>query len=195
MANPQLALYNFYGRYLWAASDFQAQQDGIIGAARGVLEGLVAASVLSGFDVAPSGATLACTVASGIAASPSGYLDVTTSTQLASFSAADATNPRRDLIVARPSPTPSTFIANPTIPLSTVPLLSLQECVIAVISGTAAATPQYPAALSGDTILAGVRIAPSATSLAQSDIDFEVRDIPGKNTRLQQNMGKFDNRL
>lgn len=194
MSNAQLPLYNFYFRQLVDAPTLDGFQGSMIGAARGVLEGLVASSVLSGLDIAPSGATLAVTAASGIASSPSGYLGVIASTQLVTLATADATNPRRDLIVMRPNQVDSAFAPLPTAPLDNVPYQELQEAIVTVITGTPAASPVYPAALANDTVLAGVRVAPSATSVAQTDIDFEVRDIPGKHTRLQQNVGKYDDR-
>ncbi len=193
--NDSVPLYNFYRRYLWNETDFGNWQDGMVQEARGVLEGLVAAAVLSGYDVAPSGATLACTVQPGIASAPSGYMGVVNSVSLASMQTADGTNPRRDLIVLRPVLTANTQIARPTAPFDPVYLRTLQQAAVVVISGTAAASPVYPSTQANDVVLAGVRVAASVTSLAQTDIDYSVRDTPGKNSRFQEAQAKYDRRL
>lgn len=195
MAGDSIPLYNFYRRYLWNETDFTNWQEGMVEEARGVFEGMVAASVLSGYDIAPSGATLAVTVQPGIASGPSGYMHVVKSVSLASMQAADATNPRRDLVVLRQLLTPDTAIQRPTAPYDSVYLRTLQQTQVVVIAGTAAATPVYPSAQANDVVLAGVRVAPTATSFATTDLDFSVRDTPGKHTKFQEAQAKYDRRL
>lgn len=192
MANSQIKLYHFYRRYRWTAEDFLGWQTGMVDLARGMFEGLTGASVLKGFECSASG--LQVTVASGIAAGPSGFLNVVTSVNVLTMTA-PSTNPVRNLIVARPNLVDGDYISSPTSPFSSVPLTQQQNSQIVVVSGTQSTTPSYPAVQPNDVILVGVRLQAGQSSIAASDLDFEVRDIPGKNSNFQQNFGKYDDRL
>lgn len=193
MANAAVALYNFYFRYKWSDVDFTAWQSGLVDTVHGAMEGGFGASVVQGGAITP-GAGLTINVANFIAVGPTGYLHVLNTPAVVNISAANVTNPRRDLIVARPNSVGASAITRPTIPFDTVNLQQLQETQIVVIAGTAAASPVYPAAGSDDVVLAGLRVAPSAASFAQTDIDMFVRDIAGKHTNFQQQQSKYDDR-
>lgn len=192
MANDSIQLYNFYKRYRWTAEDFTGWQTGMVDHSRGMFDGLFHGGVLQGFEITLTSG-LALSVAEGIASGPNGFLNVLNSSTALTVDAA-TTSVRRDLIVIRPLLTDNTFITDPADPLSTVPLRTTQGSEIVIIKGTESTSPQYPSALSDDVILAGVRIEFGQTALAISDLDFEVRDALGKNSRFQQNQAKYDER-
>jgi hypothetical protein len=161
--------------------------------ARGQAEGLTGAAVLDGFGVTLTGG-MGLEAGPGICTGPTGYLGVVAT--VSDFSAvAPSANFARSLVVCRPNLVNTSYITSPTDPTITVPLQTLQESIIAVIQGVPSATPAYPATLPNDVILWGVRTAASQTTLLSSDIDFEVRDIPGKHSNFQQDAGKYDDRL
>jgi hypothetical protein len=194
MASATVPLYNFYFRYKWSDVDFAGWQTGMVDTVHGALEGGFGAAVMKGLAVTP-GSGMHINVSVGIAIGPTGYLHVLGAPAVVSIATADATNPRRDFIVARPLSVDDTFITRPTLPFDSVPLKKLQETQILAIAGTAAATPAYPSIGSDDVILAAVRVAPSASSFAQTDINMHIRDIAGKYNNFQQSQARFDDRL
>jgi hypothetical protein len=99
--------------------------------------------------------------------------------------------------VIRPQITGQDMITNPD-PASDgslVPLQNLQGAVVTLIAGTPSNTPSYPSTQVGDVVLAGVRATTGQVTLADSDLDLEVRDIPGKHSSFQQSQAKYDDRL
>lgn len=193
MANADIQLYNFYKRYLWSATDFLGWQTGMVDHSRGMFEGLLAGAVLEGFDVAP-GTGMEIDVSAGIASGATGYLHVIDEPATIEFEA-PVGNPVKHLIVSRPLLTPNTYITNPTVPGELVPLRTTQGAEIVLIEGTPAASPEYPETEAGDVVLAGVRLYPSQAAISADDIDFEIRDLIGKNSYFQQDAAKYDNRL
>lgn len=191
MAQEQLPLFNFYHRYKWTAADFEAWQNGMIGIGRSVFEGLFNGAVMSGFEAAATGMDVS--VSGGIAVGSSGYLMVENDENVLSFSA-PGSNSRRDLVVARPLLVNAVPITRPTPPFDTVYLQELQDCELIVIQGTPAAAPEYPAKQDGDVALFGVRTFFGQASIVEEDLDFEVRDIYGKNSVFQNNFGRYDER-
>lgn len=186
-------LYNFFRRYKWTEDDFNGWQSGMIGSARAMFQGLLGAGVMQGFDLTLNG-NLTVSVAAGLASGPDGYLHFTNASQDIAIPAPGA-NQARHLLVLRPSIVDDTPITRPTTPFDTVFLRENQTTQLVVIQGTAASSPVYPAALSTDVVLCGIRVANGQTVLSTNDLDFEVRDIPGKNSNFQQDSAKYDDRL
>lgn len=194
MANDAIKLFNYYPRYRWRAVDFTALQDGLVDYTRGNAEGTFGAAVLKGFTVAPSG--LGAAIGDGIAVGSTGYMHV-----IDEVNFVDIPSPTSDfarhLIVARPNIVQDEFITRPTNPFETVPLNYLLESQLVLIEGEESATPVYPfdEVEANDVIIAGVRMAQGATGVSANDFDFQVRDIPGKNSNFQQDAGRYDDRL
>lgn len=183
--------FNFYRRYRWTAQDFADFQTYMQDYSRSIQEGVLGAAVLDGYGVAPSGAGLA--VEEGLALGATGYLHINDSAQFVSVDTA-VSNPRRDLIVARPLLTNETLITKPTSPLEQVYLKQNLQSQIIRIAGTESSTPSYPDIEENDTILAGLFVKVGAVSFAQTDLDFEAKDMIGKNSDIQQFQAKFDDR-
>jgi hypothetical protein len=160
---------------------------------RGMFEGLVNGAVLEGFEVNLT-AGLEVEVSEGIASGPTGYLHVVNQVTALELDAA-ATGIRKDLVVVRPNLVDNGFITKPTNPFDSVPLRTAQESAIVVLKGVESNSPEYPATGPNDVILFGVRVEVGQTDLAESDIDFEIRDLIGKNSNFQQDAAKFDDRL
>lgn len=193
MANDAIKLYNFYRRYLWNENDFAGWQTGQVEHSRGLFEGLMGAAVLDGFEPTLTGG-LGINVAAGISCGPTGYLGVVNNVTAVTCVAPTASI-ERALVVVRPNVVPGDYIQKPTSPAETVPLTSAMEAAITVIRGVAANSPSYPATEANDVVLFGVRIVAGQVTLAETDIDYEVRDIPGKNSNFQQDANKYDDRL
>lgn len=193
MANDRINLFNFYRRYRWREQDFERWQQGQVEHSRGMFEGLFGGGIMAGFEVAPSGAGLAVTISEGIASGPTGYLHVNNVPFDVELEAPN-TDPRRDLLVMRQSLVNAEFITNPTDPFDTVPLRTEQQTVIEIIQGNQAESPEYPAKGDQDVVICGIRLQPGQTDISRDDLDFEVRDSLGKNSRFQQNQAKFDER-
>jgi hypothetical protein len=192
--DANIKLYNFYKRYPWSADDFTGWQKGMVNHGRGMFEGLVGASVLSGFGISTNG-NMTVTAASGIAAGPTGNLMAVTSVSSVVSISAPTASFERALLVVRPNLVNGDYVTNPLDPNATVPLTTIQGGQLALIRGTLSTTPTYPAAAANDAVLLGLRLYSGQTSILESDLDFEVRDIPGKNSNFQQDAAKYDDRL
>lgn len=193
MANEASALSLFYYRQLWSAQNFTDWQKGMIELARGAAEGTFGAAILSGY--APSGSGMSLDISAGIAFGPTGYLSVINEVSPIGSISAPTGNLERALIVIRPNLVNSDYSSIPPLITTPVPLKQLQESVVAIIRGNQSATPAYPATQANDIVVCGLRLFPGQTALAEEDFDFEVRDIPGKNSNFQQDQGKYDDRL
>lgn len=193
MANEALKLYNFYRRYKWTEDDFESWQSGMVDHSRGMFEGLFGGAVLEGFAPTLAGG-LDIDVSAGIASGPTGFLNVVTAVSSLSLTAPSA-DFERALVVVRPNLTPTDMITKPTDVNTTVSLTTEQRSEVAIIRGAPASSPAYPATEANDVILFGVRLEAGQVTLAEVDLDFEVRDLPGKNSNFQQDMAKFDDRL
>jgi hypothetical protein len=132
------------------------------------------------FPITMSGSVLGGTVGNGIAFNENGYItriDTASSTSKNFLSlAADTVNPRWDLLVIRYKATGDTPVPKPSDPILTVSLNYHDDFVLAVIKGTASATPSYPAAGPLDVILCGLRIPANATLGTQVIVDLAVRN-------------------
>jgi microcystin-dependent protein len=192
MADPNIQLYNFYRRYKWRDEDFEGFQDGMVDHSRGMFEGLLGGSVLAGLEPDPT-TGMFVSVSEGIASGPSGYLHVVNQVTL-EFDT-PATGVRMDLVVVRPKLEENAFITNPTNPFQQVPLRTLQGSEVLILQGDESETPEYPAKAANDVALFGVRVEPAQTTLAADDLDFEARDLIGKNSFFQQDAAKYDDRL
>jgi hypothetical protein len=191
MANDRIALYNFYRRYLWNENDFEGWQTGMVDHSRGMFEGLLSGSVLEGFDIDPLPSEMSINIGPGIASGPTGYLNVINEISELSEISPPGSEYERALVVVRPNLVNSDYIVRPTNPNDMVPLLNLQESVIELIRGNPSDTPVYPTKGVNDVILCGLRLYAGQTEITFDDIDFEVRDLPGKNSNFQQNFGNM----
>lgn len=186
--------YNYYFRYLWTAGDFENHDEAMINSFRGLGEGAFGGAVLSGMEVIfVSGRTVE--VAIGEAAGPDGYLHVRDEAVEVTFDEPASGMLRRDLVVSRPLLTDNTLIQDPADPNGQVYLRTEQGSEIVVIKGTEAVSPEYPSAGATDVVLAGALLEQGFNMDGNSDLDYEVRDIPGKNAPLQMSFGKYDDRM
>lgn len=193
MANPNIALFHFYFRQLWTAQNFQDWQDGMVALGRGAMEGTFGASILKGF--APSVTGMSLEASSGLAFGPSGYFNVISSQSVLGTLVPPTGNLERAIVVIRPNLVESEYITVPPLITTPVPSKQLQESVMEVIRGVEAASPVYPDKEANDVVAFGLRLYPGQTSIEPEDFDFEVRDIPGKNSNFQQDQAKYDDRL
>src|ERR1019366_5623448 len=176
-------------RYRWRSKDFADMQDtGMVNLIKGIWEGQHHGAVLSGLDYV-SATGLNFTVSPGIAVGPSGDLMVITVPVTGSFVTPGSVTGYHQIAVIRPQiiVPASGYITPPTIPLTTAPLFF--DHYAQVLGITQAATGQ------NDVALFGVRLLTGATGFAASDLDFEGRDIEGKNSRFQHNTAHYDTRL
>lgn len=183
MANDSAPLFNYYVRYPWGPADFTNMQDGIVDIVRDSFASLEGAGLLTGGTVAPSGSISGVTVTALTAMNDDGYLLVTNNTRFVDLADGNGSNPRIDLIVARPLLTNGAMISRPTSPYESVPLTVLQQCELAVVQGTPAASPSIPSKLSGDVILATVLVPTSATSISGGNINQTTQHENGKTVR------------
>lgn len=193
MANPNIALFHYYFRQLWTAQNFTDWQDGMVSLGRGAMEGTFGASILKGF--APSVTGMSLEASSGLAFGPSGYFNVIAAQSILGTLAPPTGDLERVLIVIRPNLVDSEYITVPPLITTPVPAKQLQESVMAVLRGVEASSPVYPAKAANDVVAFGLRLYPGQTAIAPEDFDFEVRDIPGKNSNFQQDQAKYDDRL
>ncbi len=182
MATEGRPLFDFYFRYKWNEVDFADWQDTMIGTLRDTVGAIFGPSLIAGGAVAPSGSTRAVTVAAYETINEDGYLGVRNSTVLASVTA--NSNPRKDLIVARPLLVNQTTIVRPTSPFDTVPFHVGQDTEIVVIAGTPAGSPAYPAKADGDVIIAGLAVANGATSFSAPNIDTTITELISSNNNF-----------
>lgn len=110
-----------------------------------IVSGVTGTGVLSGCAVSDTGATptMAVSVGAGEVSVGDGQFSVPAVNL--TIAAADATNPRVDLVVASPSGA-------------------------SVVQGTPAATPAWPAVPAGSVVLAHVTVPPNATSVAAANL-------------------------
>jgi hypothetical protein len=79
-------------------------------------------------------------------------------------------------------------------PLTTAPLFFDQYAQVLTLTGDVGSV-NYPTPGPNDTVLFGVRLATGATGFQYTDLDFNIRDIVGKNSLLQDNSAHYDERL
>lgn len=183
MASNDIRRFHFYEQYIWQAIDFENYQKWVDQFFKAISEGANGAAVLAGLDVTPNGG-MNVQIAPGIAVSPTGQVMVVPTAQVAVF-ASDPTNPVKHLLVARPLLTDGTLIPQPTNPLVDVPLHQQQGYQLVVISGTPAASPTYPTGLvqAEDTIIASLSLVAGQTTIAQTDLDRALINVPRKRKR------------
>lgn len=178
MASTDIRDFNFYAQYIWQHTDFENFQKWTNDKIQGLAEGAFGKSVLTGLTVSPNGG-LQVAIAAGIAVNANGRLLVVPSTQTATFSS-PVGNPARSLVVLRPKDTDTDSIQEPTNPLNTVPLTTILGYEIVVISGTPAASPQYPSPQSGDVVLMGVKLSAGHATITEADFEIARIDVPRK---------------
>lgn len=193
MANPDIALQYFYFRELYTEALFSDWQEGMVSLGRAAMEGTFGAAILKGF--APTAVNMDVSVTAGIGFGATGYVNVINEVSALDTLDAPTGNLERALVVVRPMLVDDTYATIPPLILDPVPLRQLQESIITVIRGVESAAPVYPSKLANDVIVCGIRLYPGQTAIALNDFDFEVRDIPGKNSNFQQDQAKYDDRL
>lgn len=169
-AQSPLKKFNFYPEYVWQPQDFENFQLWTWGAFQALIEGIAGSAVLGGLEANVAGG-LNIQIEEGLASTRNGRPIVLTSAQQVAV-VADASNPRRSLVVLRPTEVSGDNIPDPLNPLVQVPLTKNQSYSLLVIPGTAAVNPSYPSPQADDVVLCGVYIAAAATSIAQTDLDF-----------------------
>lgn len=194
MASNSINIYNFYFRYLWTQDDFTNFQSALFDSFQGLAEGMTGGAIVNGCFVRRSGSTT-IQVGPGIAITPAGRLMVTTSNTSLPF-----TKPvggrERALIVMRPKDVDNTPITSPTDPNSTVNLKKQLTAEIVLVRGTPATNPDYPAKGANDVILCGVSLDPSFNLNGNSDLDWSIREIWGRNrTNQRLDNSLYDDRL
>lgn len=193
MASSDIERFNFYPQYKWQPDDFDDFQTWIDDTIDALMEGAFGAACLSGLNVTPNGG-MQVAIAAGIAVNASGRLVVVPSQETANL-VADGSNPRRSLVVLRPTVTDADDIPEPVNPPNMVPLHEVRGYSVVVISGTPAGTPAYPSIVAGDIIVMGIKIAAGQTVLAQADMDHGKRDVRRKSqerVRLITGADSFD---
>lgn len=193
MASDAIQLYNFYRRYRWTAADFTGWQTGMVEHSRGMFEGLFQGAVLDGFGL--NFASMDLEVGAGIASGPTGYLHVINEVSDLGTISPPSGDIERALVVVRPNLVDNTFITRPTNPFDSVPLRTQQGSTVVLLRGEPSTAPEYPATGANDVVLIGLRLYAGQTAISEADLDFEVRDLPGKHTGFQQDAGKYDDRL
>lgn len=192
MANS-LEIYNWYKRYKVLAADMTELQDQLVDLPSGMMEGIFAGSILSGLEAATTGG-MSLEINTGLAVGPTGYFHAVNAVTTVNLEE-PASNPARNLIVARPSLVDSDYITNPTNPFATVPLRTTLGSEVVLIEGTEGTSPTYPSTEANDVVICGVRTYPGQTEIAVADIDLTVRDSVAKNASGLQNAAQFDDRL
>jgi len=183
-ANDSAPLFNYYVRYPWGPADFTNLQDGVVDIVRDSFASLEGAGLLTGGVVAPSGSISGVTVTALTAMNDDGFLLVTSNTRFVDLADGNGSNPRYDLIVARPLLSNGAMINRPTSPYESVPLTTLQQCQLAVVQGTPAASPSIPAKVAGDVIIAVVLVPTSATSISAPNINQTTQHENGSVVRF-----------
>lgn len=177
MANADIRDFYFYEQYLWTPTDFSNLQTWLRDTTQNLGEGAFGAAVLQGLAASAAGG-LNVAVASGIAVNQNGRPLVYGGGSAALV--ADASNPRRALIVLRPVDTNTNLINQPTNPVVQVPLHKQLGVQLTVILGTPGVNPAYPSKVAGDVIVMGVLIPAAASSVSETDFDYTVLELPRK---------------
>ena len=177
MSLNDIRQFNFYYGYLWNQVDFANLQGWIYDSVQGVANGAFGSSSLTGLAVTAPG-TMALNVTNGIGVNASGRLLVNTATQNSPAFASPAGNPAYSLLVLRPNDTDGTPVPSPSDPTQSVNLHHFLGATLAVINGTPAATPSYPAALANDIILCGVKLTSGQASITSASLDYSVAQTP-----------------
>lgn len=175
-----LGLYLFYFNYLWSPADFTQLQVWLVNLISTIAQGGFGNGVLVGLGVTP-GANLSINIAPGVALGTEAQ-PLVSNAPVNTVLSAPVSNMRWDLIVMRPTVTPTDNIPDPSNPGNNVPLQQLLGFEIVDITGTESSNPQYPSAEDGDCILCGVQLVPGQLSISQSNIDYGVRQVSQKST-------------
>ncbi len=185
--------FNYYFRYLWTVGDFDKLQTALSDTTRGSMKGAYNGSCLNGLECDRS-ASRTVRVKPGIAISPSGklmYHEVE-----ASFAFTAPVNfPERAYLVIRPKLVQNNPITSPTDPNTQVFLNVKQTYEIVMLRGTPSVTPVYPAKGADDVVLCGVFLSNVSILDGNNDINYDVRDIPNRNTNQTDSHGITDDRL
>jgi hypothetical protein len=133
------------------------------------------------FPVAQSTTALGGSVGNGVAIDPAGQttrIDPSSATpKTFACTPAHATLQRWDLLVLRYKMAGLTAIPKPSDPILTVFLNLVDDFELAVVAGTASASPAYPTKGANDIVLAGLRVPANATLGTSLTIDLSVREI------------------
>lgn len=133
------------------------------------------------FIISMSGVSLGGTVGNGIAFDPNGQITRvdSSSTTLKTFTiqTADPSLARWDLLVMRYKSTGAIPVPKPSDPIVNVSLNLIDDFELAVVKGTAAGSPAYPAKGPLDIILTGLRVPAGATVGTSVSVDLTIREV------------------
>lgn len=179
MAATDIREFLFYFKYLWSPADFLNLQTWLQETTAGIAEGAFGAGILKGLAVTPGG-SLTLNIAAGICVGDEGQLMVNGAV-INQAIVAPSGGIRKDLIVMRPTVTPTTVIPQPDNPSNPVPLHQILGFALIVIAGTEG-SGVFPSKMDGDCILMGVTTTPGQTTYALTDLDRSVTNLPRKKT-------------
>lgn len=188
-------LFDFYFRYKWGPAEFEDFQAGMVDTVRVSAGSLVNGAVLSGAEISPSGGGMVLAVTAYVANGPDGYTHISETTKNVTIATAHATLPRIDMVVSRAIETTTQSITRPTSPFDSVPFRRRQDCELVVLSGTASATPSDPTPSTNDVVLTRVYVPAASVAVAQNQIEYGARDVPGSNNMLLENTSQSESRL
>lgn len=133
------------------------------------------------FPITLSGINLTGSVGTGVAYDPNGQLtEIATGTTTPTgftIPPSDPSNPRWDLLVLRYVATGQVQVPKPSDPIVTIFLNLVDDFQLAVIEGTPAGSPVYPAKGPLDIILNGFKVPAAATIGTSVTVDLSVRDV------------------
>lgn len=188
-----IQFFNYYFRYLWTAPDFMKLQTALADTTRGSMKGAYNGACLNGLQCERAGSRTV-RVKPGYAVSPSGkFMYHETQANFAFTAPVDF--PERALLVMRPKETENNQMTSPTDPNAQVYLNVKQGYEIVMIRGTPGDPCEYPAKGADDVVLCGVWLNPFFNFNGNDDVNYDVRDIPMKNTNQMDSHGITDDRL
>lgn len=179
MASTDIREFLFYFKYLWSPADFLNLQTWLQETTAGIAEGLLGAGVLAGLQVTPGGA-LNLSIAPGICTGDEGQLMVNGAIITQGLTAPTGAI-RKDLVVMRPTVTPTTNIPQPDNPSNIVPLHQILGFQLVIIQGVEG-SGVYPAKQDGDCVLMGYSLTPGQSVVGISDLDRQPMSLPKKRT-------------
>jgi hypothetical protein len=142
-------------------------------------EGVLSTTIFPNpFPLVLSGSSLGGTVGTGIGYDYRGfYTAIQAGTSPFVISPANASNPRWDLLVIRYKQQGTTSVPKPSDPITLISLNLIDSFELAVVPGTPAGSPVYPAKGVADIILGGIQVPANATIGTQCTLDLSIREI------------------
>lgn len=129
----------------------------------------------NGLVVTLSNLTMGGSVAAGVAFDAAGNRIPVAAPTAFSIPASSPTFPRWDLLVLRYKKLGNTLVPKPSDPILSVYLNLIDSYDLIYLTGTPAAIPAYPATLTNDVILDGIKVGVGASVGTDCDLDDTVR--------------------